>query len=80
MKFIRELCENVEQSEFDELKKMREKDPTLPIPTKKATTKSGYGPVSDSGGAFRRMDENDEELIRMRKEEGKKKKKGLFDF
>lgn len=64
----------------DELKKMREKDPTLPIQTQKTTTKSGYGPVSDSGGAFRRMDENDEELIRMRKEEGKKKKKGLFDF
>ncbi len=60
----------------DELKKKRE--PVRQTELNPATKKYLVA-TDDSGGAFRRMDENYEELIRMRKEEGRKKK-GLFDF
>lgn len=72
-----QLFKNIDSYD-DELKKKIKKDPTLSIPNRRTTIKSGYSVTSDSGGAFRKIDENDEELIRMRKE--KIKKKGLFDF
>ena len=60
----------------DELKRMSEENPSICVRTSDLRDDSSYG----SNGSFSRMDEYDEELIRMRKEEQKKKKKGLFDI
>ena len=66
---------NIEEHD-DELKIMAESDPTLMKYRKKRKTrmsvKNDLGSVPSPNGAFLRMDENDEELIRMRKQAQKK--------
>lgn len=69
------LFRNIEEHD-DELKIMAESDPTLMKYRKKRKTrmsvKNDLGSVPSPNGAFLRMDENDEELIRMRKQAQKK--------